>query len=172
MSKLSIEPKNFRTEAAKAVRSYANKHFAGFFSAEETEDLISDVVTRMWSAKESFDPDKGKEFSWIWTISKNVVKDAVDAKTKRALISGAMDEAAVYKMETMVGTDEADSELLRDEYTEDLLGRLKQERDKRILLCLMQDMEYEEIARREGLSVHAVYMAVYHLRQRLGNSAA
>ena len=96
----------------------------------------------------------------------------MDAKTKRALISGAMDEAAVYKMETMVGTDEADSELLRDEYTEDLLGRLKQERDKRILLCLMQDMEYEEIARREGLSVHAVYMAVYHLRQRLGNSAA
>ena len=172
MSRLKIEPKNYRTEAAKAVRSYVNKHFAGLFATEDTEDLISDVVTRMWIAKESFDPDKGKEFSWIWTIAKNVVKDAAEAKTKRAHISGAMDEAAVYKMETMVGADDADKELLRDEYAEDLLARLRQERDKRILWYLIEDMEYEEIAKREGLSVHAVYMAVYHLRQRLGNSAA
>lgn len=172
MNNLQILPKDYRTVAAKAVKSYVKTHFNGLFSAEDIEDLVSDVVLRMWGAKDSFDPAKGKEFSWIWTIAKNVVKDAAEACHKRTSISGDMDETAIYKMETMVGTDDADKELLQDEFAEDLLGRLRLERDKRLLLYLMEDMEFEEMAKREGISVHAVYMAVFHLRQRLNNSAA
>ena len=172
MSKLQIQPNEFRTVAAKAVRSYVKTKFNGLFSYDEVEDLVSDVVLRMWSGRDSFDPEKGKEFSWIWTIAKNVVKDAAFAKNKRTPISGDMDETAIYKMETMVGMDEADKELLQNEFADDLLGRLRMERDKRLLLYLMQDMEYEEIAEREGISVKAVYMAVFHLRQRLDSSAA
>ena len=171
MSRLSIQPKDFRTVAAKAVRSYVSKHFSGIFSSDDIDDFVSDVVMRMWSGRESFDPEKGKEFSWIWTIAKNVVKDAADAKMKRLLISGAMDEAAVRKMESLAGADDADRNVLNDDLADALLGRLRQERDRRILLYLMQDMEAEEIAHREGISVRAVYMAVYHVRQRLGNAA-
>ena len=171
MSRLSIQPKDYRTTAAKAVRSYVSKHFSGVFSSDDIEDIVSDVVMRMWSGRESFDPEKGKEFSWIWTIAKNAVMDAADAKMKRLLISGAMDETAMHRMENMVGADDADREILHEETADDLLGRLRQERDKRILLYLMQDLEAEEIARREGLSVSAVYMAVYHVRRRLGNAA-
>ena len=171
MSRLSIQPKDYRTVAAKAVRSYVSKHFSGFFSSDDIEDLVSDVVMRIWGGRESFDPEKGKEFSWIWTIAKNVVKDAADAKMNRSFISGAMDEAAVHKMESMVGADYADRNVLNDEMADDLLGRLRQERDKRILLYLMQDMEAEEIARREDISLSAVYMAVFHVRKRLGNAA-
>lgn len=172
MSKLQIQPKEFRTVAAKAVRSYVKTKFNGLFSYDEVEDLVSDVVMRMWGGRDSFDPDRGKEFSWIWTIAKNVVKDAAAAKSRRDPISGDMDETATYKMENLIGTDEADRELLQNEFADDMLGRLGKERDKRLFLYLMQDMEYEEIAVREGISVKAVYMAVFHLRKRLGSSAA
>ena len=55
---------------------------------------------------------------------------------------------------------------------ESLYEGLRQERDKRILLYLAQDFDYEEIAEREGLTMRATYMAVYHLRRRLENDAA
>ena len=72
----------------------------------------------------------------------------------------------------MLSDDSADSELLRDEFVEELHNRLRQERDKRILLYLAQDLDYEEIAEREGLTKQAAYMAVFHVRQRLDNHAA
>jgi predicted DNA-binding protein YlxM (UPF0122 family) len=37
---------------------------------------------------------------------------------------------------------------------------------------LAQDLDYEEIAEREGLTKQAAYMAVFHVRQRLDNHAA
>jgi RNA polymerase sigma-70 factor (ECF subfamily) len=168
---LGINPKDYRSTAAKAVRSIVNAKFAGFFSEVEIEDLVSDVVTRMWSARETFDPSKGKEFTWIWTIARNVVNDAAVAKHNRENIGGRWNDEATDAAKGMAADDSADSALLRDEFVENLYDRLHQERDRRLLLYLSEDMEYEEIARREGLTLRATYMAIFHLRQRLNNAA-
>ena len=76
------------------------------------------------------------------------------------------------KADGLVGDDRADRELLQDELVESLYDHLRQERDKRILLYLADGLEYEEIAEREGLTMRATYMAVFHLRRRLENDAA
>lgn len=169
---LSILPKDYWKVAAKAVRGYVSKKFAGFFTEADIEDLVAEVVTRMWSAREAFDPTRGEEFSWIWTIAKNVVKDAATAKRKREDIGGCWSDDVTEAANGMVGDDNADRPLLRDEYVENLYDHLCQERDKRILLYLAQDLDYEEIAQREGLTKRAAYMAVFHVRQRLGDIAA
>ena len=169
---LSIDPKEYRSAAAKAVRSIVSSKFAGFFPEAELEDIVSDVVTRMWNSRASFDPTKGKEFTWIWTIAKNVVNDAVMAKHRRENIGGSWSEEVEEAAKRMTADDRTDGELLRTEFVENLYGQLRQERDRRLLLYLAQDMEYEEIARREGLTLPATYMAIFHMRQRLGPAAA
>ena len=89
---LSIQLKDFWTMAAKAVKAYANKKFAGFFQEADVEDIVAEVVTKMWRARERFDPDKGSEFGWVWTIAKNAVNDAAMAKRNRKDIGGGWDD--------------------------------------------------------------------------------
>ena len=169
---LAIDPKDYWRTAGKAVRSYVSKKFAGFFTEADKEDIVADVVTRMWRAQESYDPAKGEEFTWIWAIAKNAVNDAATDKRKRENIGGCWDDAADAQAEGLSCDDCADRQLLQDEFVEELHDRLRQDRDRRILLYLAQDLDYEEIAEREGLAKQAAYMAVYHVRQRLGNHAA
>ena len=169
---LSIQPKDYWTVATKAVRSYVSKKFAGFFAEADIEDLVAEVVTRMWNARATFDPTRGEEFTWIWTIAKNAVNDAAMAKRKRENIGGCWDDDVTETVNGMAGDDFADRELLRDELVESLYDRLRQERDRRILLYLAQDLDYKEIAEREGMTKRAAYMAVFHIRQRLGDIAA
>lgn len=167
---LPIQDRDYRTLAAKAVHGFVNKKFSGFFSEEEVEDLVSEVVMKMWKGRNSFDPSKGKVFTWVWTIAKNVVLDEAVREANRKSVREDKEDEEME--ETAFSPSGADDEVLRDECAEMLLESLRQERDKRILLYLMEEMEYEEIARREGMTASAVYMAVYHLRRRLHRSAA
>ena len=61
----------------------------------------------------------------------------------------------------------ADDELLCDDKVEYYLHELKNERDKRFLLYLIDGLGYDEIAKRENLTASQVYMVVFRLRQRL-----
>ena len=169
---LSIQPKDFWSMATKAVTAYANRKFAGFFQEADVEDIVGEVVTKMWQARERFDPDKGSEFGWVWTIAKNAVHDAAIAKRNRENIGGCWNESVAEMADSLVGDDRVDRELLQDELVESLYDRLRQERDKRILLYLAQEFDYQEIAEREGLTKRAAYMAVFHMRRRLNNDAA
>lgn len=168
---LSIQPKDYWTMAAKAVKAYANKKFAGFFQEADVEDIVAEVVTKMWRARGRFNPDRGSEFGWVWTIAKNAVRDAAIAKRNRKDIGG-WNDSVDEKADGMEAEDLADRQLLMDEMVESMYDHLRQERDKRILLYLADGLDYEEIAEREGMTMRVTYMAVYHLRRRLEDMAA
>ena len=169
---LSIHPKDYWTMAAKAVKAYANKKFAGFFQEADVEDIVAEVVTKMWRARGRFNPDRGSEFGWVWTIAKNAVRDAAIAKRNRKNIGGGWNDSVDEKADGMEAEDLADRQLLMDEMVESMYDHLRQERDKRILLYLADGLDYEEIAEREGMTMRVTYMAVYHLRRRLEDMAA
>ncbi len=122
---LSIQLKDFWTMAAKAVKAYANKKFAGFFQEADVEDIVAEVVTKMWRARGRFDLDRGTEFGWVWTIAKNAVNDAAMAKHKRENIGGCWDDSVAEEAEGLVGDDRADRELLQDELVESLYDHLR-----------------------------------------------
>lgn len=168
---LSIQPKDYWTMAAKAVKAYANKKFAGFFQEADVEDIVAEVVTKMWRARGRFNPDRGSEFGWVWTIAKNAVRDAAIAKRNRKDIGG-WNDSVDEKADGMEAEDLADRQLLMDEMVESMYDHLRQERDKRLLLYLADGLDYEEIAEREGMTMRVTYMAVYHLRRRLEDMAA
>ena len=169
---LSIHPKDYWTMAAKAVKAYANKKFAGFFQEADVEDIVAEVVTKMWRARGRFNPDRGSEFGWVWTIAKNAVRDAAIAKRNRKDIGGGWNDSVDEKADGMEAEDLADRQLLMDEMVESMYDHLRQERDKRILLYLADGLDYEEVAEREGMTMRVTYMAVYHLRRRLEDMAA
>jgi RNA polymerase sigma-70 factor (ECF subfamily) len=161
-----LNPADFWPTATKAVASYIGKRYARVFSAQDIDDMIGDVVCKMWQARASFDPAKGQLFSWVWRIAQNTILDAVNARIKRLGISGDIEKVGGGTYELPVPTY-ADDLLICDNKLEYYLSELKSERDKRFLLYLADGLKSDEIARREGLTTKQVYMVVFHLRQRL-----
>lgn len=168
---LQLKDKDYKEMAAKAVYGYVNKKFNGFFTKEDLEDLVSEVMMKMWKGRETYNAAKGEPFQWVWTIAKNAVKDAAQKKANQGwqYEDEEEDDDVVCQV---VSPYRADDEVLRNEYVDGLFDKLKQDRDKRLLNYLLEEMECEEIARRENISAKAVYMAVFHLRQRLKKDTA
>jgi RNA polymerase sigma-70 factor (ECF subfamily) len=162
-----LNPTDFWPMATKAVASYIGKRYARVFSAQDIDDIIGDVVCKMWQARASFDPAKGQLFSWVWRIAQNTILDAVDAKSKRLGISGDIEKKGGGTYELPVPEYAVYDQFICDDKLEYYISELKSERDKRFLLYLADGLKSDEIARREGLTTKQVYMVVFHLRQRL-----
>ena len=163
----NLNPADFWPTATKAVASYIGKRYAGVFSAEDIEDIVGKVVCKMWAARDTFDPEKGKFFSWVWRIAQNTILDAVDALAKRRGITGDIEKVGGGTYPLPIPNYAADDELLCDDKVEYYLHELKNERDKRFLLYLIDGLGYDEIAKRENLTASQVYMVVFRLRLRL-----
>lgn len=167
---LPIPVTQFRPIAAKAVNGYVYKQFNRYFSREEIEDMVSEVVLRMWKARDSYQEEKGGLPAWVGTIARNVVKSTAKFKCKRSDISESMDDEVVSFIRAQKEFD-TDAHLLKDEARDRLFARLKSERDKRFLTWRLEGYDADEIAEKEGISVQKVYMALFHMRERLRPAA-
>lgn len=161
----SLNPAECWPTATAAVKSIV-KNYPGVFTNEDVEDLISAVVTKMWAAKNLYDPEKGKLYSWAWKIARNVIFDAVKEKIRKSSVSGDIERVSdnVYRL-PFAGN--ADDELVCDDTAETFYTSLENARDRRILFYLLQGLDNAEIAEREGITPNAAAMAVFHLRQKL-----
>lgn len=170
-----IKPCEFRSQAAKAVLGFVNKKFPKYFSEEEKEDIISDVVFRMWRSMDLYDSSKGSLSTWIGTIAMNMVKSAAMAKKCRMGISGEFKDGEILdnsSYSTFRGNEfAADRDILFEEFQEGLFDSLKSERDQRFLAWQIDGLDAKEMAEREGISVGNVYVVLHHMRQRLRSAA-
>ena len=169
MDKYTFDPASAWPTATAAVAGFIGKRYAGVFTAQDIEDIISSVVTDMWQYRESFDPTRNL-FSWTWRIAQNDVIDAVTYKNRRLAISGDIERVngTVYTLPT---PEYADDNLIRSQVEEQFLDVIKSAREKRILHYLLDGLSNQEIAQREDITVSAATMAVFHLRQRLKQRA-
>ena len=166
MEQLSFDPAEIWPLATKAVASYVGKHFAGVFTSQDIEDIVSVVATRMWDHRKSYNPAKGTLFSLIWVISHNAVLDAVADKKRRSGISGDI-ESGSGRVYTLPTPGHVDDDLVEEDVLNGFLDKIKSERDERIFFDLLEGLDNPEIAKREGISENAAALAVFHLRQRL-----
>jgi len=175
MKGFPIAPEEYRSVASKAVSNYVKKQYSKYFTNEDIEDMVSDVTLRMWRAKDSFDTEKGDVFQWVWTIAKNVVRTAALAKHNRTDISLAFEEGDIQDncpYSKYRGYDfGADNEIIFEETQKSLFDKLKSERDKMFLSWKIEGLDSKEMAERAGISVDAVYMVMFHLKQRLQSAA-
>lgn len=169
-----IKPEQFRAYAEKAVNGYI-KRFSKLFSPDDREDIISEVVMRMWRARDSFSTDKGAFSTWVGTIARNTVFSFAKSKKDREDISNDFEDGEILDNceYSWYRSDEfaADRELLSEEFQEGLFGKLRSERDQRFLAWQIEGLEAKEMAKREGVSLENVYLILFHMRERLRRAA-
>jgi RNA polymerase sigma-70 factor (ECF subfamily) len=52
------------------------------FSDAETEDILQDIFIKVWKSKDSFHEEKSSLKTWIFTIAKNTIYDALRKKKR------------------------------------------------------------------------------------------
>ena len=153
--------------ATKVVASFVRKNYRGMFTAQDVDDIAADVVTRMWKARATFNPEKGALHAWVWRIAQRAVLDTVNARAKRLGISEDIEKVGGGTYPLPIPDYSVDDILVCDDKVEYYLRELKSERERRFLLYLADGLSAKEIAERESLTPNQVHMAVYHLRQHL-----
>lgn len=62
------------------------------FSNEEAEDILQDIFIKVWKHKENFDEEKSSFKTWIFTLAKNTVYDALRKKINVKIINSLDDD--------------------------------------------------------------------------------
>jgi RNA polymerase sigma-70 factor, ECF subfamily len=130
------------------------------------EDLLADTFERVLRARRRFDPRKGSEKTWLYSIALNIVRDHQRRKSAeaRALEKvGAPDPAAAWSPEDEIGDRDA---VMRG------LKALSGEEQEAVALRYGADLTVPEIAKltKEPLTTveGRVYRALRKLRGELG----
>ncbi len=145
------------------------------------DDVAQRVFNNAWAARESFDPDRANASTWIYTIADRLIIDVLAQRTAQQhrlvigfepLTSATADEgegAAWMEPEddgAVPIPEEADRPFVADLVRQALAGLSKSDREV-LELCYFEQLSYEQIADRLGVSVQAVGPRLTRARQRL-----
>lgn len=174
---LNLCDSDYRPLAEKAVKSIARKLYADFFQEDHLDDLVSDVVLRMWSYRDRYDGDRGSVSTWVGTIARNVVIDAHGSELRRRCLfsSRPLDERTnkdgdVLGYVPMAG-DRTDDRIIALDAERAFRGAVSSEREGRLLDGLIHGYDAAALAEAEGIKPSMVHTAVCRLRKRLRSAA-
>lgn len=129
------------------VRAYAIHHLK---NVQDAEDAVSQVFLNAHKRKDTYDPARGSYGTWLYAITRNVVREAL-RRAGRSRTNGYFDD-----WETMESPDPRPEDLLlTGERVEELTAALEQlpERERDILLLrFYTGLPSKEVAARMGLS--------------------
>ena len=170
---LNISEKDYRPLAERAVLAFTRKVFAGFFSKDDIDDLISEVVLRMLAKRERYDENRGTVSAWVNKIARNIVLDAAKReKRSRSLFSSATLEEGLDDESNVVGivpvaSDETDAQAIAHDTERALRASVSNGRDGRLLNGLILGYDAAELAAAENAGTPVIHTAVCRLRGRL-----
>ena len=169
---LNINEKDYRPLAERAVLAFTRKVFAGFFSKDDIDDLISEVVLRMWTKRERYDENRGAVSTWVNKIARNIVLDAAKReKRSRSLFSSATLDAGLDDDNVVgivpVASDETDAQAIAHDTERALRASVSNGRDGRLLNGLILGYNAAELAAAENVGTPVIHTAVCRLRGRL-----
>lgn len=170
---LNISEKDYRPLAERAVLAFTRYLFAGFFSENDTDDMISEVVLRMWAKRDRYDESRGTVSAWVHTIARNIVLDAAKLeKRRRSLFCSATLEEGLDDDGDVVGivpvaSDETDAQAIAHDTERALRASVSNGRDGRLLNGLILGYDAAELASAENVGTPVIHTAVCRLRGRL-----
>lgn len=170
---LNISEKDYWPMAERAVLAYTRNVLAGLFSKDDIQDLVSEVVLRMWANRDRYDESRGTVAAWVYTIARNVVLDASKReKRRRALFSSVPLGEGLDNDGEVVGfdpaaSDETDAQAIARDTERVLRGSVSGGRDSRLLGGLILGCDSSTLAAAEGVDTPVIHTAVCRLRGRL-----
>ena len=121
------------------------------------DDLVQDILTRLWRSYGSFRGDSKVE-SWIYRIALNAAMTHLSETTKARTLHTAMSAQPVATVETPAGASPAD--ILCD-----FLSRLG-EVDASILMMYMDGFTADEISGVLGITDNAINERINRMKQK------
>ncbi len=156
--------------------SYLYDNYAGALNAvilkmvdnkELTEDILQEAFVKIWNNFENYDKTKGRLFTWMLNITRNLTIDTLRSKSfkKQQKISG--DENSVSSMEdTKTGLDKFDAMGLRKQ-----VSNLKEDQRSIIDLAYFVGFTQDEISKQLGIPLGTVKTrmrtAILELRKKI-----
>ena len=115
-------------------------------SRAEAEDVLQEVCLQVWQQARSFDPTRGRPFTWLVTLTRSRAIDRLRAVDSR---DRAAQRSAEEAPPDVAPRDWADEEAIRAERAEavrDALGELPEEQRQVLVLAYLEGMSQSEIA--------------------------
>lgn len=118
-------------------------------SRPEAEDVLQEVFLQVWQQAASFDPARGRPFTWLVTLARSRAIDRLrmlDSRSRAA--QGAAQEAPAGRGEA--GTDDLAIRTEHREIVEGALAELPEEQRRALVLAYLDGMSQSEIAAKTG----------------------
>lgn len=134
---------------------------------ELAEDVLADTFERVLRTRRPFDPRRGSEKTWLYTIALNILRDHL----RRSVTA----RHAVAQVRTVARTDTAEEEIQAVEEREMLqrgLATLSPEEREAVALRYGGDLTVAEIAKLTGEKPSTVHGRVYRSLQKLRDNLA
>ncbi|MFN8559839.1 MAG: RNA polymerase sigma factor [Dehalococcoidia bacterium] len=132
------------------------------------EDVTSQVFLRAWQAIDRYRPQEGRPFlAWLFTISNNLIID-YHRRSKREM-TGIEAERHVA---TTPDPEEAAVTADLQQHVRAAISRLKPDYQLVLSLRLIEDMEYDDIARIVGKKPGALRVTLFRALQALREDLA
>lgn len=142
-------------------------------SREAAEEIVQDTLLRAWRNADSFDPTKGSEATWLFTIARNLVIDRLRRRDVRPVAAEGDDddlERVADRVRPVDGDFEVDR-MLETWQVADAMADLSDKHRDAILLCHYRGHSVAEAASLLDVPPGTVKSRVYYglraLRLRL-----
>jgi len=137
--------------------------------AGAAEDAVQETFLRAWAACRTFDPAAGPSLAtWLGTIGRNVAVDMLRARSVRPRLTVAADDATDGAC-----TAEAVDAALQRMVLLDALSQVSPEHRGVVLLAVVRDRPYADVAAALDIPVGTVKSRVHHalrgMRRSLGH---
>lgn len=120
-------------------------------SSDKAEEVLQDTFVKIWRSARSYDPSKGRAFTWMVNIARNTAIDLVRTKQYQNNEAIRTLDKHVYRL----GSDEERARM--DNLGIDkVLGKLKPELREMIDLAYYQGYSQQEIAEATGIALGTV----------------
>jgi len=119
-------------------------------SRPEAEDVLQEVFLQVWQQARSFDPARGRAFTWLVTLARSRAIDRLRAVDSRERAARASAEEAPPAAEAQVWADDEAERSERAEAVRGALAELPEEQRQVLLLAYLEGMTQSEIAAAKG----------------------
>ena len=130
----------------------------------QAEDLVQEAMLRIWERASLFDPGRAQASTWIFTVARNLRRDALRGERHLEADSEALLGALP---DPIAGADLLLDASRREERVRAALAALPGEQVEILKLSFFEDVAHAEIARRLGLPLGTVKSRIRRALARL-----
>jgi RNA polymerase sigma-70 factor, ECF subfamily len=139
-------------------------------SRAEAEDVLQEVFLQVWQRAHSFDPERGRAFTWLVTLARSRAIDRLRASDSRERTARASAEEAAPETISDEWAETAAVRAERAEAVRQALAELPEEQRQVLLLAYLEGMSQSEIAAAKNQPLGTVKTRTRAALRKLGES--